>query len=445
VNSRTGRTERIADQIYRELSEIFAGDLTDPKFEVVTVTRVDLSRDLGQARVHFVASSEDTPIVVLESALNRASDFFRATLSERLPRRRTPQLQFRFDRGTENVDRINTLLDRISKRRKTLSWLLGAIFGLRGLFSVAVAEKLPDLERYEASFSAMGTQFTVAAYGKKRGFVASAVASAFEEVRNADLMLNHYQPGSELSLINRNAANGPWKITESMGDLLEKCLNYSRLSEGGFDITVGPLMHIWGFPRNLGRVPSASEITRALSVVSYRFVELDRLRGTVRFLRKGVELDPGAMGKGYAVDRMVSVLREAGLKRFFISGGSSSLYAGHAPPSDKRGWRVSIRSQKEGAKPVKELYLMQESLSTSGSYEKFFEIDDKRYSHLMSPHTGNPVMGMLSVSVTAPTSLASEIWATALFVNGVEWTRQHKPEGLQVLACTIDQPCEWIH
>lgn len=445
MNSRTGRTERIADQIHRELSEIFSGDLADPRFEVVTVTRVDLSRDLGQAKVHFVTSSEDTPIAVLESALNRASGFFRATLSERLPLRRIPQLQFRFDRGTDNVERINTLLGRISKRRKTLSWLFGAIFGLKALFSVAAAEKLPSLERYEASFSAMGTQFTIAAYGKKRGFVASAVASAFEEVRNADLMLNHYHHGSELSLINRNAADGPWKITKPMGDLLEKCLNYSRLSGGGFDITVGPLMHIWGFSRDSGRVPSTSEITRALSVVGYRFVELDRLRETVRFLRKGVELDPGAMGKGYAVDRMVSVLREAGLKRFFISGGSSSLYAGHAPPSDERGWQVNIRSQKEGAKPVQQLYLIQESLSTSGSYEKFFEVDDTSYSHLMSPHTGNPVTGMLSVSVTAPTTLASEIWATALFVNGVEWTRQHKPEGLRVLACAIDQPCEWIY
>lgn len=438
------RAERIADQIHRELIEIFAGGLDDPRFDAISITRVDLSRDLRQAKVRFLSSDDRLTPVELEPALARAEGFFRAALAQRLFLRNIPRLRFKIDWGLKNTERVTTLLNRISKRRKILSWLIGAAFGLSSSFPAAIAEQQHNLKRYEAAFSAMGTQFTVVAYGKRHGFVASAVESAFEEVRSADLMLNHYRSESELSLINRNAAKGPWKISEPMRNLLERCLDYSRLSEGGFDITVGPLMKIWGFFRNSGRAPSSHEIRQALKTVGYRFVKLDQLRGTVQFLRAGVELDPGAMGKGYAVDRMVTVLREAGLESFFISGGDSSLYAGRAPPSDDRGWRVSVRGQSKRSEPVAELYLEQKSLSTSGSYEKFFEVGDKRYSHLMNPHTGRPVTGMTSVSVTAPTAFTSEVWATALFVNGLKWIRQHKPNDLQVLVCTTSKPCEWI-
>ena len=439
---KTGRANRVARQIHRELAEIFADDMGDPRFKGLTVTGVELSRDLGQAKIRFFSSREDPRATELEPALDRAEGFFRAALAERLPLRRIPRLRFQFDRGPQNIERIDSLLQRISKRRKALGLLACVSFGLSG--SIIAAADPQALERHEASFSAMGTRFRVAAYGEKRGFVASVVAAAFEQVRRGELMLSHYRPESELSLINRHAAEGPWKVSEPMLDLLAWCLDQSRLSEGGFDMTVGPLMRVWGFFRDAGRIPSAAEISRALAVVGYQYVELDRRRRTVRFLREGVELDPGGMGKGYAVDLMADVMREAGLERFFISAGGSSLYAGDAPPSDERGWRVSIRGGEKDAATVEKLYLTQESLSTSGSYEKFFKIDGKLYNHLMSPRTGRPVEGMISVSVTAPTTLESEVWATALFVNGADWTRRNKPSGLRVFVCPQDRPCEWI-
>ena len=441
-----GRANRIGEQIHRELSEIFAGDLADPRFESVTVTGVELSRDLGHAKVRFLSSGDVPADAALKRSLERAEGFFRSALAERLPLRRIPRLRFRFDRGSENVERVETLLQRIAKRRNTLALLILLIWvgvGL-GASGATAGEQDLVLERYEASFSAMGTRFTVAAYGSKRGFVASVTASAFEQLRRADRMLSNYRPESELSLINRHAAEGPWKVSEPMADLLARCLDYSRLSEGGFDMTVGPLMRAWGFFRDSGRLPSNREISRALRSVGYQLVELDRRRRTVRFLRRGVELDPGGMGKGYAVDRMAAVLREAGVERFFISAGDSSLYAGEAPPSEERGWRVRIRDGGDESAARPELYLRKESLSTSGSYGKFFEVDGKRYSHLMNPRTGRPVEGMVSVSVIAETTLDSEVWATALFVNGAEWARRRTPRGLRVMVCGESVPCQWI-
>ena len=380
----------------------------------------------------------------MEHSLDRAEGFFRSALAERLPLRRIPRLRFHFDRGSENVDRVETLLKRVAKRRNIFAVLVWVGIGW-GWPGAPAAERAPVLERYEASFPAMGTRFTVAAYGNNRGFLASVAESAFDEVRQADRMLSNYQPESELSLINRHAAEDPWNISEPMADLMARCLDYSRLSEGGFDMTVGPLMDVWGFFKDSGRKPSDREISRALGLVGYQLVELDPHQRTVRFLRPGVELDPGGVGKGYAVDRMAAVLREAGVERFFISAGDSSLYAGEAPPTELRGWRVRIRDGEDQSAPGHELYLRNESLSTSGSYEKFFELDGKRYSHLMNPRTGRPVEGMISVSVIAETTLDSEVWATALFVNGAEWMRQRMPRGLRVMVCGESVPCEWIN
>ena len=441
-HGRDGRANRIAEQIHRELSEIFAGDLADPRFESVTVTGVELSRNLGHAKVRFLSSGAGAADATLEHSLDRAEGFFRSALAQRLGLRRIPRLRFHVDRGSENVDRVETLLNRIAKRRKMLALLLWAGVGWGG---GAAAAREPVLERYEASIPAMGTRFTVAAYGPNLGFVASVAESAFDEVRRADRMLSNYQPDSELSRINRHAAEGPWKISRPMADLLARCLDYSRRSEGGFDMTVGPLMGAWGFFRDTGRQPSDREISRALGRVGYQLVELDPHKRTVRFQRPGVELDPGGVGKGYAVDRMAALLREAGIERFFISAGDSSLYAGQPPPSQPRGWRVRIRDGGGAESPAgHELYLRNESLSTSGSYEKFFEVQGKRYSHLMNPRTGRPVEGMISVSVIAESTLDSEVWATALFVNGVEWIRRRMPPGLRAMVCRESAPCEWI-
>ncbi len=440
---KAGRANRIGEQIHRELSDIFAGDLADPRFEAVTVTGVELSRDLGHAKVRFLSSGDIPAATALKRSLDRAEGFFRSALAERLPLRRIPRLRFHFDRGSENVDRVDTLLKRIAKRRNMFALLVCVGVGWGGAGAHA-AEQQPVSRRYEASFPAMGTRFTVAAYGTNRGFLASVAESAFDQVRRADRMLSNYQPQSELSLINRHAAESPWKISEPMADLLARCLVYSRLSEGGFDMTVGPLMDAWGFFQDSGRKPSEREISRARGLVGYQLVEFNPHQRTVRFLRPGVELDPGGVGKGYAVDRMAAVLREAGVERFFISAGDSSLYAGEAPPAEARGWRVRIRNGEDESAAGHELYLRTESLSTSGSYEKFFELDGKRYSHLMNPRTGRPVEGMISVSVIAETTLDSEVWATALFVNGVEWMRQRMPRGLRVMVCRESVPCEWI-
>jgi len=332
----------------------------------------------------------------------------------------------------------------IAFRGVALIWVaLICAAGDDALTPVRAAEGV-GLERYEASASIMGSTYTVAAYGEHRGILASAVRAAFDEARRIDGFLSNYRPDSELSRLNREAASGPVALSPEMADLLSRSLAYSRRSEGAFDISVGALMKVWGFYKGSGRLPSRIAIALAKRKVGYRQVELDRAAGTVRYRRAGLELDPGGIGKGYAVDRMAAILRGAKVQRAFISAAGSSMYAIGTPPAEPRGWYVRIRDPRAAERTAAELYLHDESLSTSGAYEKFFEAGGRTYSHIMDPRTGMPAQGVVAVSVLAPSTLDSEAWTKAFFVNGWEWSERNKPGDFNVLFCRDGRPCAWV-
>jgi FAD:protein FMN transferase len=292
----------------------------------------------------------------------------------------------------------------------------------------------------------MGTVFTVEMYGPDAVQLTRAADRALAEASRIDHLLSNYLPDSELSRVNRDAARAPVKVSQELFDLLSTCVAVSRESEGTFDITVGPLMKIWGFFKDSGHLPSAQAVKDSLGKVGYQNVELDRANRSVHFKQAGVELDPGGVGKGYAVDRMAVVLRQEGVHSALISGGGSSIFGLGTPPTDSRGWPIHIADPRNEKKTAADVYLKDRSLSTSGSYEKFFWADGKVYSHIMDPRSGYPAQGMLAVSVLSSRTFDSEIWAKPYFILGRDWTRSHKPANFRVLMC-LDQPgaaCAWL-
>ncbi len=299
--------------------------------------------------------------------------------------------------------------------------------------------------RLESSVVAMGSAYSVVVYGEDRTRMEEAVDAAFAEVQRLDEMLSNYKPESELSQINREAGDHAVPVTQEMFNLLAACVEYSRQSEGAFDITVGPLMKVWGFYRGTGRLPHRAEILGAMDRVGYQNIVLDAARRTVWFAKQGVELDPGGIGKGYAVDRMVDVLKQYGIQAALVSASGSSIYGLGAPPGEK-GWKVEIRDPKNEKKSVAEIYLKDDSMSTSGNYEKFFRAEGRIYSHIMDPRTGWPAQGVLSVSAITPRTLDSEAWTKPLFVNGRAWAMKHKPAFLRAFYCedTPEQTCAWL-
>jgi FAD:protein FMN transferase len=279
----------------------------------------------------------------------------------------------------------------------------------------------PSATRHEAVRMSMGSAFEIVAYddGTEAGRDAlpGALEAALDEVDRIDRLMSHYKPESPLSRLNREAAPGPVRVEPELFAFLAECLRYSRESDGAFDVTVGPLMKAWGFFRGEGRLPKDEEIADVRARVGYRHVILDQTNRTVRFARPGVELDLGGIGKGYAVDRAVGVLRAGGVSAALVSSGGSTTYGMGAPPGE-RGWTVSVADPLRTSRTAMTVLLRDQALSVSGSYEKSFEVDGVRYSHIMDPRTGRPVQGMLSVAVLAPTGTQGDALDNVLFVQG---------------------------
>ncbi len=316
------------------------------------------------------------------------------------------------------------------------------------LLTAAVARPLagPEMLRLEQSAEAMGSAYSIAVYGYDRQQMEMAVAAAFDEARQLDSMLSNYKPDSEWSEVNREAARRPVHVSPDLFQLLAACLEYSRQSDGTFDISVGPLMKVWGFYKGTGHLPHRAEVMAAMQYVGYKHVHLDAANQTVSFDRPGVELDPGGIGKGYAVDRMVHVLKQKGIGIALVSASGSSIYGLGAPPAESRGWRIMIRDPKNERKSVAEVFLKNQSMSTSGSYEKFFRAEGHVYSHIMDPRTGFPAPGMLSVSLISPRTIDSEAWAKPFFINGRRWAAEHNSQGFRAFFCEdrTEQPCAWL-
>jgi thiamine biosynthesis lipoprotein len=246
--------------------------------------------------------------------------------------------------------------------------------------------------------------------------------------------------------MNREAASRPVRVTPELFALLSDCLEYSRMSDGAFDITVGPLMKVWGFYKEEGSLPQPKDIKEALKRVGYRHVHLDPGLRTVRFARPGMDLDPGGIGKGYAVDRMVRVLKQAGVRSALVSASGSSIYGLGAPPDAPEGWPITISTPRDPSAVAAHVVLRNMSLSTSGSYEKFFWAEGRTYSHIVDPRTGYPAQGTSAVSVLAPRTIDSEAWTKPFFINGRAWASAHKPAGFRVFFCE-DRPqatCGWL-
>lgn len=280
-----------------------------------------------------------------------------------------------------------------------------------------------ELLRYEDSRVSMACTYTIVAYGPDATTLRQATTAALDEVDRIDRLMSHYKPDSPLSRLNREAAQQPVATEPELYNFLAECVRYSRLSEGAFDITVGALMKAWGFFRGEGRFPSAAELAAARARTGYQHLRLDHNNHSVAFAQPGLELDLGGIAKGYAVDRAVAVLKQHGIRAALVSAGGSTIYGLGAPPENARGWDVQIQDPVDARKTALTVYLKNRALSVSGSYEKFFELNGTRYSHIFDPRTGRPVPDLLSVAVLTETGTAGDALDNVFYVQGLAWSR----------------------
>jgi thiamine biosynthesis lipoprotein len=253
-----------------------------------------------------------------------------------------------------------------------------------------------------------------------------AIEAAFAEMSRVNDLLNNYDSGSEVSNINRNAGGEPVPISPETMEALQAALKFSSLSGGALDITVGPLLQLWGFaqenPGLAGGEPDRAAIKKAKTIVDYRAVELvSTLQAaqsvrTARLRKSGMWIDVGSFSKGYAADRAMTVLKQRGIKNALISAGGTICAIGCK--ANGAPWKVAVRHPRKDDTMLTFIALQDGAVSTSGDYERFYEKKGKRRGHIIDPRTGAPVERMQSVSVIAKTGVDSDALSTALFVLG---------------------------
>ena len=269
----------------------------------------------------------------------------------------------------------------------------------------------------------MGTFAEVSVYSDDEKIAGKAIEASLDEMERMDRIMSNYKDDSELSQVNKNAAKSPVPCGRELLEVLEHSQRYSELSDGAFDVTVSPVIAAWGFFTGKGRMPSDKELAKLLPAVSYRNVVINKGNnpekpGTILFKNPQTKIDLGAIGKGYAVDKALEIVRKYPVNNACINLGGNIYVLG--APAGKNAWKVGVQHPRNKAEILGYLELKDESTATSGDYERFFEIKGNRYSHIVDPRTGIPVKDTIAVTIVAPTGTAVDALSTSVFVMGLE-------------------------
>ena len=291
-----------------------------------------------------------------------------------------------------------------------MKYLLSSVLMLLAFVQPARAEWL---ERVEDGI--MGTRIVVELWATDKAQGDAAIDAVFAEMRRVDETMSTYKPTSEISIVNARAARGPIKISPELFDLLGTALEYSRVTEGAFDITYASVGYMYDFRKHVR--PDEKQIAAALPGINYRHVELDRNNSTVRFARPGVRIDLGGIGKGHAVDRGIAVLQARGVDHALVTAGGDSRIIG-----DRFGkpWVVGIRHPDRKDEVIARIPLEDAALSTSGDYERYFDDNGVRYHHIIDPKTGHSARKVRSATIIGPTATRTDGLSKTAFVLGPE-------------------------
>jgi thiamine biosynthesis lipoprotein len=316
------------------------------------------------------------------------------------------------------------------------------------LFCLLTVAALPaSAEWYSREEAIMGTSVRVELWSDDADTARAAMSAVMDEMRRIDETMSPYKPDSELSRINREAAQKPVPISQEMFDLIVHSIEFSKLSDGAFDITFSSVGYMYNYREHVK--PTDAQIAKALPGISYRHLQLDPKARTIHYDRAGVRIDLGGIAKGYAVDNSIAILKARGITNAIVTAGGDSRLLG-----DKRGrpWNVGIRDPRQRGAVAVVLPLADTAISTSGDYERFFEEDGVRYHHIINPKTGKSAKGVRSVTVIAANGLTTEGLTKSVFVKGakegmrfIEYLRMHVAAMKDVEAIVIDDKGQMLY
>ena len=267
-----------------------------------------------------------------------------------------------------------------------------------------------------------GIILEVKLYGKP-GNLKSAFEAIYQKVAEVDEICNIYKPESELSRLNKSAYEKPFACGELLWSVLCESKKYYELSGGAFDISAAPLMKLWGFYRKRKTLPSPEEVADAKTHIGLNKVIFDPKNKTIHFTVPGMRLDLGGIAKGFAVDLAANIAKEHNVTIGLINL-SGNAYCFPDPFPGKKRYTIGVRNPMHKSAICGKVELLDQSVATSGDYERYVIINGRHYAHIMDPRTGDPVENMLSVTVITSSATAADALSTSVFINGAKFAEK---------------------
>lgn len=261
----------------------------------------------------------------------------------------------------------------------------------------------------------MNTFCEIQAEGDDNLLAEEIIGKAFSEIRRIEGLFSCYIKDSQIYKLNQNASIRPIKVSSEVFQLIARALGISQLSNGAFDITIGAIIDLWHLAESKNTIPTKEQVKQARAKSGYRNLILDSDKQAVYFSVSGLRINLGALAKGYALDRAISILRENGIKQAQINFGGN-VYVLNGQPQT-----IAIRNPVSPDEVITTISIANSSISTSANYERFIAIGNKRFGHLLNPLTGYPVeSNILSVSVVSQDAALADALSTAMFVLGLK-------------------------
>ncbi|HSD14671.1 MAG TPA: FAD:protein FMN transferase [Flavobacterium sp.] len=281
----------------------------------------------------------------------------------------------------------------------------------------------------------MGGRFDITLVAPDSLSAEKNIDEVIAEITRIEYLISDWKPNTQISEVNRNAGIQPVKVDKEVFELTQRALHFSKITNGGFDISFAAMDRIWKFDGSMTEMPSAEAIKKSVEKVGYKNIILDSVNSTIFLKLKGMKIGFGALGEGYATDKCREMMLAKGIKAGIVNATGDMSTWGRQP--NGKPWKIGITNPFHPDKLLTAVPLEKGAVTTSGSYEKFVVFDGKRYSHIINPATGYPATGLCSVTVLGPNAETANGLSTSLMVLG-------KTEGLKLLEKFPDYSCLMI-
>jgi len=290
-----------------------------------------------------------------------------------------------------------------------------SVFALFALVVICALPRAAHAEWYKRTDAIMGTRIYVELWDTSETHGTACIDAVMVEMHRIDDLMSHYKPDSQLSNINQHAADAPVVVDKELFDLIKLSTHYSEITDGAFDITYASVGYLYNYPEHIR--PTEDQIKAALPAVNWRNLKFDDAHHSVFFEHKGMRIDLGGIGKGYAVDKGIELLQKRGIQHAVVTAGGDTRIIGDRMGRD---WLVAIRHPDDPTKVVTRIPLSNAAMSTSGDYERYFDENGVRYHHIIDPKTGHSARKVRSATIIGPTATQTDGMSKTAFVLGPE-------------------------